>query len=175
MRRTALSLMPVAVAIIAALRWVASTGGFVIGKCYHALGHFGPQGWNSRRARFVTEKTIDAFLHEPLLPAPDARLGHATSGAWISCVPTPSTLTRTIAGSDTCFCAKLRSLTTPSRRRRSEEPTVHGNSGAHTPDVANALDVGNPKTDSSVRSETARIKPSNCLRTIAESVARRHY
>lgn len=41
---------------------------------HHAFGHFGPQGWDARRARFVTEKAIDAFLHEPLLPAPDAGL-----------------------------------------------------------------------------------------------------
>ena len=42
----------------------------------------------------------------------------------ISCVPTPSALKRMIAARHTCFCAALRSLTTPSRRRRSEEPTV---------------------------------------------------
>ena len=40
----------------------------------HALGHFRAQGRNARRARFVTEKTINAFFHEPFLPAPDAGL-----------------------------------------------------------------------------------------------------
>ena len=66
--------MPVAVAIIAAVQWVASTGGSVSASATTRSASFGPQGWNARRARFVTEKTIDAFLHEPLLPAPDARL-----------------------------------------------------------------------------------------------------
>ena len=41
---------------------------------HHALGYFGAQRRNARRARFVAEKTIDAFLHEPFLPAPDAGL-----------------------------------------------------------------------------------------------------
>jgi hypothetical protein len=38
----------------------------------HALGHFRGQGRNAWRARFVAEKTINAFLHEPFLPAPNA-------------------------------------------------------------------------------------------------------
>ena len=44
---------------------------------HHALGDFGAQGRNARRARFVAEKTIDAFFHEPLLPAPHAGLRFA--------------------------------------------------------------------------------------------------
>ncbi len=41
---------------------------------HHPLGHFGAQGRDARRARLVAEKAIDAFLHEPLLPAPDTGL-----------------------------------------------------------------------------------------------------
>ena len=41
---------------------------------HHPLGHLGTQGRNPRRARLVTQKPVDAFLHEPLLPAPDAGL-----------------------------------------------------------------------------------------------------
>jgi len=40
----------------------------------HPLGHFGTQGRNARRARLVAENAVNAFLHEPFLPAPDAGL-----------------------------------------------------------------------------------------------------
>ena len=43
----------------------------------HALDHFGAEGRDARQACFVTQKTVDAFLHEPLLPAPDASLRFA--------------------------------------------------------------------------------------------------
>jgi len=41
---------------------------------HNALGYFRAQGRNPRRARSVTEKAIDAFCREPLLPAPNAGL-----------------------------------------------------------------------------------------------------
>jgi len=45
-----------------------------VGQCqrHHALGRVGGQGRNARRARLVSQKAINAFFHEPLLPAPDA-------------------------------------------------------------------------------------------------------
>ena len=42
-----------------------------------AFGHVGGQGRDARWARFVTQKAINAFCHEPLLPAPDAGLRFA--------------------------------------------------------------------------------------------------
>ncbi len=39
---------------------------------HDALGHIGGQGRNAGRACFVTQKAINAFFHEPLLPAPNA-------------------------------------------------------------------------------------------------------
>ena len=42
----------------------------------------------------------------------------------IPCVPTPSALKRMIAARHTCFWAAQRSSTIPSRRRRSEAPTL---------------------------------------------------
>ena len=42
-----------------------------------ALGNLGGQGRNTRRARFVTQKAINAFFHEALLPTPDAGLRFA--------------------------------------------------------------------------------------------------
>ena len=52
-----------------------------VGKCerHNALGHIGAQPGDARRPRLVTEQAIEAFLHEALLPAPDARLGLASS------------------------------------------------------------------------------------------------
>lgn len=44
-------------------------------QCHHPLGHFGPQRRDARRARLVAKKTINAFFHKPLLPAPNTRLG----------------------------------------------------------------------------------------------------
>ena len=44
-----------------------------------AFGHVGGQGRDARWARFVTQKAINAFFHEPLLPAPDAGLRFARS------------------------------------------------------------------------------------------------
>ena len=41
---------------------------------HHALGHFGAQGRDARRAGLVAEKAINAFFHEAFLPAPDAGL-----------------------------------------------------------------------------------------------------
>ena len=43
----------------------------------HALDHVGAKRRDARRPRFVTQKAVDAFLHEPLLPAPDAGLRFA--------------------------------------------------------------------------------------------------
>jgi hypothetical protein len=45
-----------------------------------ALGHVGPERWDARTAGLVPEKAVDAFLHEPFLPAPDGRLAD-TGGA----------------------------------------------------------------------------------------------
>ena len=39
-----------------------------------AVGHFGGQRRDARRAGLVPQKAIDAFFHEPFLPAPDRRL-----------------------------------------------------------------------------------------------------
>lgn len=39
------------------------------------------QGRNTRGAGFITQKTINAFFHEPLLPAPDASL-QGEGGQW---------------------------------------------------------------------------------------------
>ena len=77
MRRTALSLMLTAAAIIEAVQWVASTGGSVSVSATTRSATSGAQGRDARRPRFVTQKAIDAFFHEPLLPAPDAGLRFA--------------------------------------------------------------------------------------------------
>ena len=50
-------------------RWISE------GQSHHAFCHFGPQGRHARRPRLVAQQAIDAFLHESLLPAPDADLG----------------------------------------------------------------------------------------------------
>ena len=44
---------------------------------HDAFGHVGGQRRNAWWTRFVTKKAIDAFFHEPLLPAPDAGLRFA--------------------------------------------------------------------------------------------------
>ena len=77
MRRTALSLIPTATAIIKAVQWVASTGGSVNVNAATRSTTSGLKQRDARRPRFVTQKAIDAFLHEPLLPAPDAGLRFA--------------------------------------------------------------------------------------------------
>ena len=43
----------------------------------HALDHFEAKRRDARWPCFVTQKAVDAFLHEPLLPAPDAGLRFA--------------------------------------------------------------------------------------------------
>jgi hypothetical protein len=41
----------------------------------HTLGHFTRQRRNARGTRLVAQQTFDAFLHEPLQPAPHDGLG----------------------------------------------------------------------------------------------------
>jgi hypothetical protein len=41
------------------------------GQLDNAGGNLRPQRWNARRTGLVAQQACDAFLHEPLLPAPD--------------------------------------------------------------------------------------------------------
>ena len=111
---------------------------------HHALGHFGPQGWNARRARFVTEKTIDAFLHEPLLPAPDARL---------RCARPAHDLVRSDAfraQKDDCrpphmLLCEVALLDHSFKTKAVGRADCDGNSGAHAPDSQMRSTLGIPK------------------------------
>jgi hypothetical protein len=99
----------------------------------HALGHLRPEPGDPRGARLVPQKAVDAFFHEPLLPAPDAGLGRAG-------------LAHDLVGADAVRTQKhdgrpprvlLWSVTVLSDRF---EPTaiwpcnLDGNPGAHAPD-----------------------------------------
>ena len=111
---------------------------------HHALGHFGAQGRDARRARFVTEKAIDAFLHEPLLPAPDpglrlARPAHdlvrsdAVRAQKDDCRP-PHMLLGGVAVPDHSF-----------KTMAVGAADCEGNSGAHAPDSRRHPTMGIPK------------------------------
>ena len=43
----------------------------------HTFGHLGAVPRNPRGARLVSQEAVDALVHEPLLPAPDAGLRRA--------------------------------------------------------------------------------------------------
>src|SRR3954467_2636706 len=73
MRRTALALMPLARAIRSAVQWVVSTGGSASVSATKR-GHLRTERRDARGPRLVVQEAVDAFLHEPFLPAPDAGL-----------------------------------------------------------------------------------------------------
>src|SRR5512132_492637 len=74
MRCTEETLIPVALAIAAAVQWVAWVWRFGRGQRDHAIDDRLLQGRDTRRPRLVAQKPVHAVRHEPLLPAPDARL-----------------------------------------------------------------------------------------------------
>src|SRR4051812_13856708 len=74
MRWTALTLIPVAFAIIAPVQWVASVGGVDERQGHHALDHRGAERCNPRGPRLVAQKAVEPFLHEAFLPTPDTGL-----------------------------------------------------------------------------------------------------
>ena len=73
------------------------------------FGDLVSQRRDAGRPRLVAKQAVEAVLHEPFLPAPDAGLGLACR-RMISFVPIPSALSKTISARQTCFCAALRSM-----------------------------------------------------------------
>lgn len=71
-----------------------------------------------REGRLNYAGGVDAFFHEPLLPAPDADLDVSVR-RMSSLAPTPSALGSTIAARQTCLCVEFRSSVIASSRRRS--------------------------------------------------------
>lgn len=123
MRRTALSLMPTATAIIKAVQWVASMGGSVSVSAATRSATSGARGGmrggrvlSRRRPSTPSSMNRSCQRQTQVFDFPVRRM--------ISWVPTPSALRRMIAARHTCCWAALRSRTTPARRRRSEESTV---------------------------------------------------
>ena len=74
MRCTELTLMPVALAIMAATQWVASAGGSLSVRATTRSATSGPSGRDARWPCLVAQQTVVALLGEALLPAPDAGL-----------------------------------------------------------------------------------------------------
>ena len=123
MRRTALSLMPVWAAIIAAVQWVVSTGGSLSVSATTRSVTSGPRG-GMRDGRVLSRR-------RPSTPSSMKRSCQRQTQVFdlpvrrmIFVVPAPSALDSTMAARHTCFWAALRSLTTASRRRRSAGLTV---------------------------------------------------
>ena len=113
MRCTELTLMPVALAIMAA-QWVASAGGSLRRQGDHPLGHLRAE----RRDLAVSCRaaTVVALLGESAM---DRQVFDLPVRRMIPLVPVPSALCSTIRARQTCFWATLRSPTSASRRRRS--------------------------------------------------------
>ena len=116
----------------------------------HDLGHLvGRRRRNAGRPGLVTQKAIDAFLHEPLLPAPDtglrlARRRHDRGGAEPGVAQEndpgpPDMLLGAVAIRDDRF----QSLTVAGRDAETD-------TGAHLQRLAHKPGPGNPETDSSV-------------------------
>jgi hypothetical protein len=121
--RTALSLIPVASAIIAAVQWVASSGGSRWVSATTRSATLGPRS-EIRDGRVLSRKS-------PSTPSVMNRSCQRQTQVFdlpvrrmIACVPSPSALKRMMAARHTCFWAALRSPTTPARRRRSVELSV---------------------------------------------------
>jgi len=115
---TALSLTPVAAAIIAAVQCVVSPGGSVSVSAATRSTTSGPSGGmrdgrvlSRRRPSTPSSMNRSCQRQTQVFDLPVRRM--------ISCVPTLSALNRMIAARHTCFWAALRSRTAPSRRRRS--------------------------------------------------------
>ena len=87
---------------------------------HHARGHLRTERRDARGPRLVVQEAVDAFLHEPFLPAPDAGLRDLPVRRMILLVPTPSALKRMIAARQACFCEALRSLVIASSRPRTD-------------------------------------------------------
>src|SRR6476661_8494768 len=128
MRRTALALMPLARAIRSAVQWVVSTGGSA-----SVSATTSGERRDARGPRLVVQEAVDAFLHEPFLPAPDAGLRLAGPA-------------HDLVGANTVGARKddrrppsvfLRGVTVPGDRFKSAADGPRdrdGNSGAHAPD-----------------------------------------
>src|SRR5438445_8343750 len=84
----------------------------------HTFRHLGEQRWNARRPRLVAPKPRGTFVTEPVLPAPDHRLGlsgrlhdlsrAATIGRQKNDLCPPNMLLWAIAVSD--YCLKLAAI-----------------------------------------------------------------
>jgi hypothetical protein len=73
-----------------------------------ALSRLGAQRRDARRTRLVAEQSVEPFLEETLLPAPNAGLDFPVR-LMTAFVPTPSAVNSTISARQTCFCGVLRS------------------------------------------------------------------
>jgi hypothetical protein len=138
--------MPLARAIRSAVQWVVSTGGSAsVSATTRAT-----ERRDARGPRLVVQEAVDAFLHEPFLPAPDASLRLAGPA-------------HDLVGADTVGAQEddrrppivfLRGVTVPGDRFKSvaDGPRDRdGNSGAHAPDSHGNRNRGIPNQDSSVR------------------------
>ena len=123
MRCTELTLMPVAVAIMAAVQWVAAAGGSVKVRATTRSATAAPSG--AMRERRVLSRSRPSYpssakrscqRHTQVFDLPVWRM--------ISLVPRPSALSRTIRARHTCFWAALRFRASASNRRRSARLTV---------------------------------------------------
>lgn len=100
---------------------------------HHAFGHLPAERRDARGAGLVTEKAVDALLHETLLPAPDTGLG--CSGLPHDCVGSDAVGAQQHDGRAPDML--LRCIAVPGDRFK---PTAvragdrDGNSGAHAPD-----------------------------------------
>src|SRR5512144_2523138 len=74
-RCTEETLIPVTSAIAAAVQWVAGCGGsLAVSAITRSMNDRLLQRRDTRRPRLVAQKPVHTIRHEPLLPAPDARL-----------------------------------------------------------------------------------------------------
>src|SRR5215471_14911938 len=77
MRCAELTETSAALAIMAPVQCVASLGGSCSARADDAFGHVLPQPRDAGGPGFVAQKAVETFLHEALLPAPDAGVGLA--------------------------------------------------------------------------------------------------
>ena len=124
MRRTALALMPQALAIMSAVQYVVSAGGSSSVRFATRSAMSGPRG-GIREGRVLSRK-------RPLMPSSANRSCQRQTHVldlpvWriISTVTAPSALSRIMEARQTCFCGALRSATKAERRRRSDGETVN--------------------------------------------------
>jgi hypothetical protein len=63
-------------AIVGAVQWVVSPGGSLQGPGDDARHDLGAQRRKARGTDLVAQETVHAFIHEPLLPTPNAGLAN---------------------------------------------------------------------------------------------------